>query len=440
VFAARTVVVALLVGTLVTVLAGLVPALRATRVAPVTALRDAEPGARRAGLVARVVRPVVSLLGRPAERLGGVAGGLARRNAMRQPGRTAATATALMVGVALVTLVAVLAQGLRDTTSGSLERRVAATHVVTGEDGWSPTDDDSARAVAAVPGVRDVGTIRQDVGAAFGGKERVNALDPGAQRMVRFDWADGSPAPASLRRDEAIVDDGWATEHGLAPGERFSVTAASGERLSLVIRGIETSPVIDGLDMGPITISRTAFDTAFASERNLLTLVDAPGAGVALERALAGFPDVQAQTKEAFVDARLSDIDTLMAIFAVLLALAVIVSLFGIVNALVLATFERRREIGMLQAVGMTRRQIRRMVRHESVVTALLGAAGGIAAGLALGAAVTSALSDEGLSFAVPAGQLVVLAVVAVGCGVAAAVLPARRAARLSPLSALQYE
>jgi putative ABC transport system permease protein len=145
-------------------------------------------------------------------------------------------------------------------------------------------------------------------------------------------------------------------------------------------------------------------------------------------------------TKQAFIDLRLEPIDTLMAIFVVLLALAVIVSLFGIVNALVLATFERRRELGMLQAVGMTRRQVRRMVRHESIVTALLGATTGVAVGLGLGYLVTSMLSDEGLTFVVPGGTLVALAVVAVVAGVLAAIVPARRAAKLSPLTALAYE
>jgi putative ABC transport system permease protein len=129
-----------------------------------------------------------------------------------------------------------------------------------------------------------------------------------------------------------------------------------------------------------------------------------------------------------------------MGIFVVLLALAVIVSLFGIVNALVLATFERRRELGMLAAVGMTRRQIRRMVRHESIVTALMGVASGVAIGLAVAYAVTSALSDEGLTFLVPGGTVVVLVIVGILAGVLAAVLPARRASKMSPLSALAYE
>ena len=145
-------------------------------------------------------------------------------------------------------------------------------------------------------------------------------------------------------------------------------------------------------------------------------------------------------TADEYVDEMAAGIDELLAIFYVLLALAVIVSLFGIVNTLVLATFERMQELGTLRAVGMSRRQVRRMVRHESVITALIGAVTGMAVGLGLAAIVTSLLSDEGLTFAVPAGALVGFAVVAVIAGVLAAVLPARRAARTNVLVALAYE
>ena len=145
-------------------------------------------------------------------------------------------------------------------------------------------------------------------------------------------------------------------------------------------------------------------------------------------------------TADEYVDEMAAGIDELLAIFYVLLALAVIVSLFGIVNTLVLATFERMQELGTLRAVGMSRRQVRRMVRHESVITALIGAVTGMAVGLGLAAIVTSLLSDEGLTFAVPAGALAGFAVVAVIAGVLAAVLPARRAARTNVLVALAYE
>jgi putative ABC transport system permease protein len=441
VFAGRTVAVSLLVGTLVTLVAGLIPAWRATRVAPVAALRDAAPGAHKLRLPARAVRAVASLIGRPAQAIGGSAGALARRNAMRNPGRTAVTASALMIGVALVTLVTVVAQGLRDSTSGSLERRVGATHVVTGQDGFSATDPQVARTLSHTPGVHGVTAVRQDGALAFGDKEIVNSIDPKTVTgLFTFDWADGSDAALSqLGTDGAVVDQGWAKEHRLGVGDRFSITSASGAKLALTVRAIEKSPVIDALSLGPITVPQAAFEKAFESDRNLLTFVRADD-GARLSAALAAFPDAKAQTKKAYIKSLTADIDTLLAIFYVLLALAVIVSLFGIVNTLVLSTFERTRELGMLRAVGMTRRQVRRMVRHESIITALMGAGMGIAAGLGLAAAVTTAFHDEGLTFAVPAGSLVALAVVAVIAGVLAAILPARRAARLDPLAALAYE
>jgi len=203
------------------------------------------------------------------------------------------------------------------------------------------------------------------------------------------------------------------------------------------VRAIERSAVIDVAGLGPVTIGPEAYDRAFENAVSFFTFASGdadPG------QALAGFPDTKARTTAAFVDEQLAIMDQLLAIFYVLLALAVIVSLFGIVNTLVLATFERTQELGTLRAVGMTRRQVRRMVRHESVITALIGAVTGIGAGLALAAAVTSAFSDEGLTFAVPAGALIAFTLVAVVAGVLAAVLPARRAAKTNVLVALAYE
>jgi len=441
VFAPRTVIVSLLVGTVVTLLAGIVPAWRATRVPPVAALRDAAPGSAKVRLPSRAVRLLASLIGRVTERVGGSAGRLARRNAMRNPGRTAITASAMMIGVALVTLVTVVAQGLRDSTTGSLERRVNATHVITGADGWSPTDPAIAKALAATPGVDGVTAIRQDLALAAGDKEIVNSVDPKTVGgLFTFDWAEGSDdVLTGLGADGSIVDEGWAKEHKLGVGDRFSITSPSGEKLALTVRGIEDSPVIDAISLGPITISQAAYDGAFENRSNVLTFVKAvPGAD--LSAVFAAHPDAKALTKAAYKEQTTADIDSLLAIFYVLLALAVIVSLFGIVNTLVLSTFERTRELGMLRAVGMSRRQVRRMVRHESIITALIGAGLGIGAGLALAYGVTAAFADEGLSFAVPAGALVVLVVVAMIAGVLAAILPARRASRLDPLEALAYE
>ena len=437
VFAARTVIVSLLVGTVVTLLAGLVPAWRATRVPPVAALRDAAPGSEKVRLPARGVRLLASVIGRVAERVGGSAGRLARRNAMRNPGRTAVTASAMMIGVALVTLVTVVAQGLRDSTTGSLERRVNATHVVTGADGWSPTDPAVAKALAGTPGVQGVTAIRQDGALAFGDKEVVNSVDPKTVGgLFTFDWAEGDDAVLTGlggRRRDRRRGLGVRAE-AAASATAFSITSPGGEKLALTVRGIEDSPVIDAIALGPITISQAAFDGAFENRSNLLTFVKADEGRRPRPGASPPTRTRRRRPSRPYKEQTTADIDSMLAIFYVLLALAVIVSLFGIVNTLVLSTFERTRELGMLRAVGMSKRQVRRMVRHESIITALIGAGLGIAAGLGLAAAVTSAFADEGLSFAVPAGALVALVVVATIAGVLAAILPARRASRLDPL------
>ncbi len=190
-----------------------------------------------------------------------------------------------------------------------------------------------------------------------------------------------------------------------------------------------------------MVVSQSTFARSFANRRDRLAFVSAAGdSQAAIDKALAGFPTVQALTAAEFADEQMSWVDDALGILYVLLALSVIVSLFGIVNTLVLSVFERRRELGMLRAVGMTRRQVRRMVRHESVITALIGATLGVGVGLALAGLVTSAFSDQGLAFSVPVGSLIAFAIVAGLAGVLAAVLPARRAARLDPLTALAYQ
>jgi putative ABC transport system permease protein len=360
---------------------------------------------------------------------------------MRNPGRTAVTAMALVIGVMLVTAVTVVAQGLKNESTGSLERRIQASHVIVGADNWSPIDPDLERVAADTPGVDSVSSIRQDSTLAFGERELVNAIEPeSAARLFAYDFEAGTSADvAALGRDGAVVDDGWAKEHGLGLGDRFTIRSLKGDDLALTVKAIEKSPVLDVLSLGPITISEQAFEPAWDTRRNRFTLVDG-GSDRALASALAAYPDAKVQTKAEFVTGQTGWIGQILGILWVLLALAVIVSLFGIVNTLVLSTFERMRELGTLRAVGMTRRQVRRMVRHESIITALIGAVIGIAAGLGLAGVAVAALGKYGIAYAVPTGALVAVAVIAIVAGVAAAVLPARRASRVDVLSALAYE
>jgi len=262
---------------------------------------------------------------------------------------------------------------------------------------------------------------------------------------VSLDWDEGSDATlAELGASGAVLQLDFAEEHDLGVGSRFSIETAQGTRLELTVRGIYTPPKLDPI-LGPILVSQQAFDSAFERPQDVLALVDARGEPSdekrrALEQALRRFPEAELQTKAEFADVRQKEIKDMLSVLYVLLSLSMVVSLFGMVNTVVLSVFERTRELGMLRAIGMTRRQARRMVRHESVITALIGAALGLPLGIALAGLVTQALADEGVAFSLPLAPLVVFALIAVGAGLLAAALPARRASRLNVLEALQYE
>ncbi|MEA2478927.1 MAG: putative transport system permease protein [Thermoleophilaceae bacterium] len=496
VFATRTIVVALMLGLVVTLVASLSPALRATRVPPVAVLQEGAVApqsavARQAPKIAlvttasglamliagsfahgipaggrfalmvpgvlvlftgiallapRLVRPLASVLGAPAARLAGVAGRLARSNTMRNPRRTAVTASALMIGIALVAFVAVVGNGLKDSASGSIERATRADYVIGSQDAFSPVDPDVLKAAGSVPGVKVATGVKRDIGRSFGDKVSVGGADPARLAQVyRFSWKQGSDRTlATLPADGAVVSKSYASDHHLTVGKRFSVLSSSGTKLSLRVAAIQSPPKLNPLDLGQVLVGDATYSRAFATQRVTWAFVDTNGASAsqkaALEKALAGFPDAKVFTRSGFAHDQVKWIDQVAGIFYAMLALSVLISLFGIVNTLVLSVFERTRELGMLRAVGMSRRQVRRMIRHESVVTALIGAVLGTAVGLLLAGLVTAALSDEGLSFAVPVGSLVAFAAVAGIAGVVAAVFPARRAARLDVLQALQYE
>ena len=493
VFATRTIFVSLVVGVLITALAALRPALRATHVQPIAAVREGAllPPSRFArfgtpaavltivaavalmliglfvgglatgsrllaiglgaaglfvgvAMLAKVlVPPLASVLGWPATRIGGAAGKLARGNAMRNPTRTASTASALMIGLALVTLVSVLATGLKATFESSVSQLFKADYALTATNNFSPVSIASAQALRGVPGVRVVSGVRAGQGRAFGGKINVSGVSPDISRVIVVKWQHGSPTvPAELGQSGAFVSKDYAKELHLHVGSPIAVQTPSGRVMHLQLRGIFAPPK-GGSPYGDVTISTQRFDAEYENPQNVFTFVNIAG-GVTtantqrLQRALAGFPDAKIQTESQFKSSQEQGIDTLLNLLYVLLSLSIIISLFGIVNTLVLTVFERTRELGMLRAVGMSRRQLRRMIRHESIVTALIGAALGIPVGIVLAIMVGQAI--EYPTFTIPVGTLVVFVIAAILAGILAAIFPARRAARLNVLEALQYE
>lgn len=495
VFATRTVIVSLAAGIIVTLVASIVPAVRATRVAPIAAVREGAilpPGrlarASRpllvavgvagasmlgAGLFANglttatrllllaggatllfvgltfvsrwLIEPLAALIGRPFARVAGATGELARENASRNPARTAITAGALTVGVAVVAFVAVLGAGLRTTINTSIKQQLTADYVITTTNGTqlSTAVGDTLRRTTGITAT----AVRYGQIRAFGKNEQINGIDPTtAAHLYSFKWAAGSGTRdlATLNQSGAIISKQFANNHHLAIGSTLRVETQSGTKLDLTVHGIQQLPTVTGL-LGPVVIGTTLFDRSFAQPGDIAVVVDtangsSPAAQRSLTKLLAGFPNAKIQTVAAFIKTSQAQITQLLNLFYVLLALAIVVSLFGIVNTLVLSIVERTREIGALRAMGMTRRQLKRMIRIESEITALIGAAIGIIVGIALAGLTTAALSTWSLTFTVPVPTLIAMIVIAFFAGRLASRLPARRAAHLNPLQALQYE
>ncbi|HEX9599194.1 MAG TPA: FtsX-like permease family protein [Gaiellaceae bacterium] len=493
-FETRTVLVSLAVGVIVTLLASLRPALRATRVPPIAAVREGAtlpesryarfrlpasalltvlgfggllwglfaPGLGTAGILlfmlggallvffgiallsVRLVTPLAGALGYPATKIGGTAGNLARENAQRNPQRTASTASALMIGLALVTLVSMLAAGIITSFKGSVNKIWKnADYAITAQNNFSPIPVAAAEAVAKTPGVTAIGNVRAGQARAFNHTSTITAVNPASSQMFQLDWKQGSGSVlANLGADGAFVDKGYAKSHHLRAGSPIRLTFATGAQKTFVLRGIFDPPT-GGSPFGSVTISAATFDRFVAHPENLYSFVLMKGGQTdankaALDQTLEAFPNAKAATRQKFIDNQISGLSSVLNILYVLLALSVIVSLFGIVNTLVLTVFERTREIGMLRAIGMTRRQVRRMIRHESVITALIGALIGIVLGIVLAALLIARVDFIVLS--VPVGQLIIFGVASIIVGIIAAIFPARRAARLNVLEALQYE
>jgi putative ABC transport system permease protein len=492
---ARTVVVAIVAGTALTLVAALAPAIRATRVAPIAALREGvsleSPTAsrRRAifavvltilGIAALVlalaeaispaglwvgigaavtflgaallspelVRPIASLVGRPLERLRGVPGRLARENSVRNPGRTAATAAALMIGLALVSFVTVFAAGLRGSIDDAIDEVFASDLIIAHRDGFSDIPARSGDAVAGIDGVEIVSPYRFTDALIDGSREdrTLSLVNPATvARVLELDWVEGSAAVlAGLGPNDAAMDSKQAEERGLGVGDSFTATTPSGERIDYTVRGTYE----DNADFTGDFVASDANADAYGEGSSVTNFfVDlGPGADAAAVREeLEGeldtaFPTIEVQDQEELKDSIAEELNGLLAAVYALLALAIIVSLFGIVNTLALSIYERTRELGLLRAVGMSRRQVRRVIRYEAVITALIGAVLGLVLGVVFAVIASRPLADEGFTLEIPYVALVILLVLAVIAGILAAIAPARRASRLNVLDALAYE
>ena len=490
--ATRTIVVSLVVGTVVTILSSLAPALRATRVPPVEALREgAVPlgrGPSRKVTVAGVllgavgvalmcvglfgslssngalsfvgagagatflgvalvspylIRPLASVVGRPFQATRGITGRLARENTIRQPGRTAVTAAALMVGVALVTFVSIFAAGAKQTIAKAVDDNLRAAFVVQNTDGFSPFSAKVLPAVQRVDGVSEVSPVRFSQARVRGvtGNQPVSGIEPRTFTDL-YGVSTGEAALRTLRPGLAAVSKKFAEDNKVRAGATLQLTTAVGRKIALRVAGIVDD---NGNLTNAVIVTNAQMLTDFGESKDAFGIVGVrPGADqkavqAGVKRVLTRqFPEAEVLTADEFKDDVAGQVNQLLYLIYALLALAVIVSLFGIVNTLVLSISERTRELGLLRAVGTTRRQVKRVVRYEAVITALIGGVIGIVLGAVLAVLFTQPLDDFTLT--IPVLPLLLVLILAGVAGVGAAILPARRAARLDVLDALAYE
>ena len=382
-----------------------------------------------------IARPLSSVIGRPLARLFGEPGKLGRENSMRSPRRTAQTASALMVGLALVAAISVFGASLSKSATSSADQAISAGLIVTPSGTGELSDSVPAKA-SAVPGVTATTTV-------YGGQFEVqNSLV--TLRAVSVAHLAGTlilrmtaGTSAALARGDLLIDATTATSKHLAVGDTVPVTFARTGSATMHIGGIYQANAL----IGSYLVSAGFFTSHFASQPPAALLLQTNGSGTvndAVTNALASYPNVQVQTRTQFDQAQTASVNQLLGLVYALLALAVLIALIGIVNTLMLSVFERTREIGLLRAVGMKRRQVRTMIRSEAVILAIFGAVIGIIVGTGMGVALVSSLKQQGITdTVVPASQLVVFLVLAALLGLLAASWPARRAARLDVLASI---
>jgi len=480
------------VGMVVTLIAALLPAVRASKTPPIAAMRDAATPDKpltvltiagalvtatgAAGVAAALFdiptdlgdwmlpallggvllvfvgvalltpalsRPVISVLGRAFA--WSVPGQLGRQNSARNPRRTAITAAALMVGIALVTGVSVVASSLTASIEGMVTRDLGAELVISGPSSGriAATFDPAVMdQVSDVPGVARAVAVRTDVAQLTDGPTPVVAADlPALAQLFRLTRTDGDLR--ELRAGEVAVDADFAADHGLAVGSTTRFTTPRGGAEDLTVVGIyERSELLPGPVLS-VADATAGFRSAGATT-GYIALADGADPTAVRQQVstlIAGEPEVSVQDQSDFADQQTSQVDTVVLLLYLLLGLAVVIAVLGIVNTLALSIVERTRELGLVRAIGMRRGQVRLMVVVESVVIAVFGALLGLGVGSGLGTAVVRALNDQGIpDLSLPWASLGTFLVLAVLIGLLAAVIPAIRASRTNVLDAIAYE
>jgi putative ABC transport system permease protein len=484
VVAPRTLVVSMVTGVVVTMLGAYLPARRAAKVAPIEAMRETSvdrtgsskrrtvfgilltaagahlmtqglsgAGAGPVGMGAFAVfigvamlgpviaRPFTRIVGAPLPKLRGMAGTLARENASRNPRRTSATASALMIGVGLVVLITVFASSAKASLSSNMDKAMKSGWIVESQFGMGGLSPAVEHRVDALPETGAVTALRFGRPIVDGAPVDVIAFDPArAQETIDFRVKEGKIA--NLGRNEVAVQSKEATTRHLHVGSTVDMFfPETGEQHMRVAAVYGTTEPLRAYAMSIAT-----FDANVSQHVDDVILVsNAPGASThdvrhAIEGALKDYPTATLLTKHEFNRSMANQIDQLLNLIYVLLAMALVIALFGIANTLALSIFERRHEIGVLRAVGMARRQVRAMVRWESVLVALLGTSLGTAIGLGFSWALVKASGSQGIrQLTIPGIELVAIVVFAAAAAVVAAALPARRAARLDVLDAINH-
>ncbi|HEX2564003.1 MAG TPA: FtsX-like permease family protein, partial [Acidimicrobiales bacterium] len=484
------ILVSVVVGLVVTLLAGIIPAIKTSRVPPLAALRDVavertSPSAPRVvagailaglgialtaatalsndpslGIVGLgavitllgtvvlgpvVARPVAGLLGAPLARLRGLTGTLARQNAIRNPRRTAATASALMVGVGIVTLFTVFAASLKESTADTIDRSFAGDLVISSGPFGGSLSPQLAADVGDLPEVDSAVGIGRGFASIDDDTKEMTVADPAdLDAAVDVDVTSGSLA--NLASDEIAISEATADANGWALGEPVTVTFADGARADLRVGATyDVSDIVGGyvvpLETYAPHTNQPVDSTVVIDLADGTSLADGKAA---VEGVAANYGDPDVEDREEFAATMSAGADMFLTIIYALLALAIIIALMGIANTLSLSVHERTRELGLLRAVGQTRGQLRSMVRWESVIVATFGVVGGIGLGVFLGWALVEAASNTPGSvisqFVLPTTRLAIVVVVGAIAGVLAGLRPARRAARLDVLGAIATE